>query len=196
MQRILRSSARATRLIDDLLEVTRIEVGKLVLDHHSISAAEIVRGVAEVQGSIVSASSLELKIDVVEQLPAVWVDRDRLEQVFANLIGNAVNFTPAGGRITIGAATTQEGAVQFRVTDTGAGFDAESREHLFDRFWQARKGARHGVGLGLSIVKSIVEAHGGHVWVDGAPGLGSTFYFTIPAAADRQHRPGETVLAQ
>jgi PAS domain S-box-containing protein len=192
VQRILRSSARATRLIEDLLEVTRIEVGKLVLEHHSIPAAEIVQGVAEAQAPIVSASSLELQVDVPGPLPAVWVDRDRLEQVFANLIGNSVNFTPAGGRITIGAATTEEGAVQFRVADTGAGFDAETREHLFDRFWQARKGGHHGVGLGLSIVKSIVEAHGGHVWVDGAPGLGSTFYFTIPAEATVQHRPGET----
>jgi PAS domain S-box-containing protein len=190
VQRILRSSARATRLIDDLLEVTRMEVGKLVLEHHSIPAAEIVHGVVEAQRAIVSAASLELQIDVVEHLPAVWVDRDRLEQVFANLIANSVRFTPAGGRITIGAAPTEGGAVQFWVTDTGAGFDAESREHLFDRFWQARKGARHGVGLGLSIVKSIVEAHGGSVSVEGGPGLGSTFYFTIPAAAAQQHRPG------
>ena len=183
LQRILRSAVRATRLIEDLLEVTRFEVGNLVLEHHSIPAAEIVHDVAEAQGPIVSASSLELQIDAAEQLPDVWVDRDRLEQVFANLIGNSVNFTPAGGRITIGAASTGGGAVRFWVTDTGAGFDAESREHLFDRFWQARKGARGGVGLGLSIVKNIVEAHGGRVWVDGAPGLGSTFYFTIPAAA-------------
>ncbi len=195
VQRILRSSARATRLIEDLLEVTRIEVGKLVLEHHSVPAAEIVQGVAEAQGAIVSASSLELRVDVAGQLPAVWVDRDRLEQVFANLIGNAVNFTPAGGRITIGAATTEGGTVEFRVTDTGAGFDAESREHLFDRFWQATKGGHGGVGLGLSIVKSIVEAHGGRVWVDGAPGLGSTFYFTIPAEATAQYRPGEAAPA-
>jgi PAS domain S-box-containing protein len=190
VQRILRSSERATRLIEDLLEVTRVEVGKLVLEHHSVPAAEIVHGVAEAQGAIVLASSLELQIDVAGPMPAVWVDRDRLEQVFANLIANSINFTPAGGRITIGAAPTEGGAVQFWVTDTGAGFDAESREHLFDRFWQARQGVRHGVGLGLSIVKSIVEAHGGRVWVDGAPGLGSTFYFTIPAAA-QPHRPGD-----
>jgi PAS domain S-box-containing protein len=194
VQRILRSSARATRLIDDLLEVTRIEVGNLVLEHHSIPAAEIVHDVAEAQGAIVSASSLELRIDVVEQLPAVWVDRDRLEQVFANLIANSVHFTPAGGRITIGAAPAEGGAVRFWVTDTGAGFDAESREHLFDRYWQARKGVRHGVGLGLSIVKSIVEAHGGRISAEGGPGRGSAFYFTIPAAAALRHRP-ETVQA-
>jgi PAS domain S-box-containing protein len=196
VQRILRSALRATRLIEDLLEVTRIEVGHLVLEHHSILAAEIVNDVAEAQGPLVSASSLELQIDVAGPIPAVWVDRDRLEQVFANLIGNAVNFTPAGGRITIGAAPTEGGAVQFWVTDTGAGFDAESREHLFDRFWQAGKGAHHGVGLGLSIVKSIVEAHGGRVSVEGAPGLGSTFSFTIPAATAQQHGPSETVQAQ
>jgi PAS domain S-box-containing protein len=182
LQRILRSSERATRLIEDLLEVTRIEAGTLVIDHHAVAAEDIVRDVVEAHRPVVSASSLELQVDVADGLPAVWVDRDGLEQVFGNLIGNAVKFTRAGGRVTIGATPTKGGAVQFWVSDTGVGFDSETREHLFDRFWQARRGARHGVGLGLSIVKSIVEAHGGQVAVDSAPGNGSTFSFTVPAA--------------
>ncbi len=182
LQRILRSGERATRLIEDLLEVTRIEAGTLVIDHHSVPAEDIVRNVVEANRPVVAASSLELQVEVAEGLPTVWVDWERLEQVFGNLIGNAVKFTPAGGHITIGARPAEGGSVQFWVADTGVGFDSETREHLFDRFWQARQGGRHGVGLGLSIVKSIVEAHGGRVTVDSAPGRGSTFSFTVPSA--------------
>jgi hypothetical protein len=132
---------------------------------------------------IVQSDDLDLKTQVDELRSELGTEGDRL----------------VGDR----PERAEGGAVQFWVTDTGAGFDAESREHLFDRFWQAKQGLRHGVGLGLSIVKSIVEAHGGRVWVDGAPGLGSTFYFTLlhdsgrggPAAPTRRgrSRPVEVV---
>jgi signal transduction histidine kinase len=101
--------------------------------------------------------------------------------VFENLIGNALKFTESGGRITVGAAA-QESEVLFWVADTGSGIAAEDQRHLFDQFWQARKNRRHGVGLGLPIVKGIVQAHGGRVWIESTPGRGSTFFFTIPTA--------------
>ena len=110
------------------------------------------------------------QVDVGAGLPDVWADRDRVLQVFENLIGNAAKFTKPGGRITAGAALRDAG-VLFWVQDTGAGIASEELPHVFDRFWQAHKARRGGAGLGLQIVKGIVEAHGGRVWVESEVGL-------------------------
>jgi len=118
---------------------------------------------------------------VARDLPDVWADRDRLEQVFENLVGNAVKFTPRGGTIVVGA-TPRAGEVLFWVADTGAGIASGDLPHVFERFWQARRPGRRGAGLGLPIVKGIVEAHDGRIWVESTPGRGSTFFFTIPSA--------------
>jgi signal transduction histidine kinase len=108
--------------------------------------------------------------------------------VLENLIGNAVKFTNAGGRITAGAAP-RDGEVLFWVEDTGAGIAAEEMPHVFDRFWQAQKTRRGGAGLGLQIVKGIVEAHDGRIWVESKVGVGTTFYFTLPAAQGVDAQP-------
>ncbi|HVE82443.1 MAG TPA: ATP-binding protein, partial [Myxococcales bacterium] len=100
--------------------------------------------------------------------------------------GNAVKFTGPGGRVTVGA-TPREGEVLFRVADTGEGIAAEALPHVFDRFWQAGQASRTGAGLGLPIVKGLVEAHGGRVWAESTPGRGSTFFFPLPTAP----RPAE-----
>jgi signal transduction histidine kinase len=112
-------------------------------------------------------------------VPEVWGDRDRLLQVFENLIGNAIKFTQAGGRITAGAASKDDDVV-FWVADTGCGIASENLARVFDRFWQAIRAGRKGTGLGLPITKGIVEAHGGRIWVESTAGHGSTFSFTIP----------------
>jgi signal transduction histidine kinase len=111
----------------------------------------------------------------------VLADHDRLLQVFENLIGNATKFTAAGGRITVGGAP-REGEVLFWVADTGQGIAPTEAPRVFDRFWQVRKSRRGGAGLGLAVVKGVVEAHGGRVWLESSPGQGSTFFFTIPEA--------------
>jgi len=122
-------------------------------------------------------------------LPELWADRDRLLQVFENLIGNAIKFTEAGGSITVGAAPREE-EVLFWVADTGVGMAADDLPHVFERLWQASGGGRAGAGLGLPIAKGIVEAHGGRIWVDSALGAGSTFFFTVPAAeGEERWRP-------
>jgi len=112
----------------------------------------------------------------------VSADRDRLLQVFSNLVDNAVKFTAAGGTITL-AAEADQAAVRFCVSDTGCGIPPEQVPHLFDRFWQATRTDRRGIGLGLSIVKALVEAHGGHMVVESEPGHGTTFGFSVPVAA-------------
>jgi len=118
---------------------------------------------------------------VPKQLPDVWADRDRMLQVFENLIGNATRFTKPGGRITAGAVQ-HDGQVLFWVKDTGEGISADDLPRVFERFWQRRKDDGGGAGLGLPIVKGLIEAHGGRVWVESSPGAGSTFYFTLPVA--------------
>jgi signal transduction histidine kinase len=122
------------------------------------------------------------------EVPDIWGDRDRLLQVFENLIGNAIKFTKAGGCITV-SATSRDHEVIFRVADTGSGIAPENLPRVFDRFWQATSTDRQGAGLGLPITKGIVEAHGGRIWVESTPSRGTTFSFTIPEATPEQGRP-------
>jgi signal transduction histidine kinase len=187
---IERAATRMKRLIEDLLDVTRMEAGRLPIDPATIPAREVVIESVQSQESLVTSASLELRLDVAPDLAEVWADRDRLLQLFENLIGNAVKFTEPGGRVTVGA-TPRDGEVLFWVADTGVGISAEDLPHLFDRFWQARKAGRQGAGLGLPIVKGIVEAHGGRIWVESTPGHGSTFFVTFPMARREQARPPE-----
>ena len=135
----------------------------------------------EAHAPFADAASLTIQSDLEPDLPQVWADRERLLQVFENLIGNAVKFTGPGGQIAVGARRGVA-EVLFRVSDTGEGIDAASLPHLFERFWQGSGARRHGAGLGLPIVKGIVEAHRGRIWAESEPGRGSTFFFTIPVA--------------
>jgi PAS domain S-box-containing protein len=178
---IERAATRMNRLINDLVDVTSMEAGHLAIERDRVPTAQTLAEAIEAQRALASAASLELRPELPPDLPDVWGDRDRLLQVFENLIGNALKFTEPGGRITVGAAPRGD-AVVFWVADTGAGIAAEDVPRVFDRFWQARKVGKRGAGLGLPIVKGIVEAHGGHIWVDSAPGRGSSFLFTIPTA--------------
>jgi signal transduction histidine kinase len=179
---IQRTAARMSRLIDDLLDVSRIEAGQLSVQRGRIPAQQVLLEAAEGQKSLIDSAGLELRLDVAGDLPAIWVDRDRILQIFGNLIDNAVKFTPRGGRIVVGAAP-KGGDVLFRVENKGVSIPAEQLPHLFDRFWQGTQGDRRGAGLGLRIVEGIVQAHGGRLWVESSEVRGTTFYFTLPVAA-------------
>src|SRR6185437_6546654 len=198
---IHRSALRMNRLIEDLLDVARAEAGAFTVKQHRVPTRQVVADSVDAHSALAASTSVELRIEAADDVPDVWADRDRLLQVFENLIGNALKFTGCGGCVTVGAALRDD-EVMFSVSDTGVGISAEDAPHVFDRFWQLRRGERHGAGLGLGIVKSIVEAHGGRVWVVSTPGHGATFFFTIPAASPRQwvgpkesltpgHRPSE-----
>jgi signal transduction histidine kinase len=141
-----------------------------------------------------SAAQLHLELDVPSTLPTLWVDRDRVIQVFENLLANAMKFTPRGGRVTIGGRE-DAGGVVFRVADTGPGISPDKLSHLFDRFWQARDADRRGMGLGLAIAKQVVEAHGGEIWAESQVGRGTTFFFTIPPSASAGSELGEPAYA-
>ncbi len=176
---ILRATSSMNRLIGDLLDVVRMESGHLSMQRSRWPAAQLVNDAAEAHRAQLASARLELRLEFPGELPEVFVDAERIHQVFTNLMGNAIKFTPPGGVVTIGAAL-EEGAVVFRLTDSGPGIPEEQLPHLFDRFWQARPHDRRGAGLGLAIAKGIVEAHGGRIWARSKPGEGSTFFFSIP----------------
>ncbi len=178
---IKRVATRMNRLIQDLLDVARMEAGRLAVAPSRQSAADVASAAVDAHKSLASSASLEIRLEVPPSLPDIRADRDRLLQVFDNLIGNAIKFTPPGGCITVGAELKQQD-VLFYIRDTGPGIPLDDQPHLFDRFWQARREGRSGAGLGLPIVKAIVEAHGRRVWVESTPGHGTTVLFTIPTA--------------
>ena len=182
---IERSARRMSRLIRDLLDMASIEAGTLAVECDHVAVDHLIADSATAQKALASAASLEFRLELAKDVPEVWGDRERLHQVLENLIGNAVKFTKPGGRVTVGAAEKDSG-VLFWVSDTGPGIAPEHVPHVFERFWQAHKDRRSGAGLGLPIVKGIVEAHGGRIWVQSAPGRGSTFFFTIPIAIGSQ----------
>ncbi|MBP6830851.1 MAG: PAS domain S-box protein [Deltaproteobacteria bacterium] len=181
VQTILRAFERANRLIQDLLDVARIEGGALTIERRKMPARQLLVDSQEEEQLLATNASIALRIDAPEELSPILGDRDRLLQVFENLVGNAIKFTPAGGSITLGA-DSRPGEVCFRVEDTGVGMSSESLARVFDRFWQAGRAERHGAGLGLPICKGIVEAHGGRIWAESELGRGTTFYFSVPTA--------------
>jgi signal transduction histidine kinase len=184
-----------SRLIQDLLDVTHMEAGHLDVQQTRVPVEKLVSDAIEAQRVIAAQASVELKLDLARDLPDVWGDRDRLLQIFENLIGNALKFTKHGS-VTLGAAA-HGGEVLIWVKDTGIGLPAETMPHLFDRFWQASAENRsQGAGLGLPIVKGLVEAHGGRVWAESTPGSGSCFYFTLPVAPQSEAWPSAPTAAR
>jgi PAS domain S-box-containing protein len=179
---IRRSAEQMEKLIEELLDVARSEEGHLVLDRERLEPAALVRETVESHLAAAEQRALRLEGEVASETPLVEADRHRLLRVLANLVGNALKFTPAGGRITVGAAPFKEGEVLFWVGDTGPGIAEEDQQHLFVPFWQATPQPRGGTGLGLAISRRIVEAHGGRLWVDSAPGSGSVFSFTVTSS--------------
>jgi signal transduction histidine kinase len=135
-----------------------------------------------------TARAVQLQRDLADDLPPIHCDRLRVIQVLSNLIGNAIRLVPEHGRIAI-RARAQDSDVCFAVSDDGPGIAEDQLHNLFDRYWKGRNEGHHGVGLGLYIAKSIVEAHGGRIWVESRLGVGSSFSFTIPIARPAAHQP-------
>ena len=170
------------RLIRDLLDVTSIEAGRLSLERGPTDVIAVVEQAVAMFSSQARDRGLILSIDIPEVPPTLYADAERLVQVLANIIGNALKFTEPGGRVTVAIETTPP-HVRIAVTDTGAGIPAEHLPHIFDRYWHARRGAKQrGSGLGLAIAHGIVEAHNGAIQVTSVPGEGSSFVVILPIA--------------
>jgi signal transduction histidine kinase len=177
-------------LINDVLDLSKIEAGQLVLDLSDFSLEDIAQTVRSTLEPLAADKKLAFKVEVAAKMPAGHGDGRRLTQVLINLVGNAIKFTDAGEVVITAGAT--EGSFHLSVRDTGPGISAADQAKLFQEFQQADNAItrkKGGTGLGLAISKRIVEMHGGKIWLESQPGQGSTFSFTVPVRVERQVEP-------
>jgi PAS domain S-box-containing protein len=187
LETIERNAHLQAQLIDDLLDVSRIVAGKFSLDMASVDVASVVDDAVQTMRAIADAKGVKLELEGESVLEPINADHARLHQVVSNLLSNAIKFTPSGGRVTVRTVATDD-AVEITVTDTGKGIDAEFLPHVFERFRQADStpvGGHAGLGLGLAIVRHIVERHGGTVSAESAgAGQGATFVVRLPCGQE------------
>ena len=187
LERIASNGKHLLGLINDVLDLSKIEAGQFTLSLTDYSIKNVVQSVFSVVESLATAKKLALKTEVPLGLPSAHGDERRLTQVLLNLVGNAIKFTDKG-EVAI-RASVSDGSYTFSVRDTGPGIAEADRGKIFEEFQQADSSAtkkKGGTGLGLSISKRIVEMHGGRIWVDSTVGQGSTFSFTVPLNVEQQ----------
>lgn len=182
IQGIQRSAERMTRLIQDLLDSASIEAGRVSVERQRVVIVPLVNEAIAALEPLATSKALCLDTDMAHDVPDVVADPARLQQILANLVTNAIKFTPGGGSVTV-RVERQGDFIRFSVSDTGPGIPDEDLPHVFDRFWQARRTAGLGTGLGLFISRGLVETQGGKLWVESTIGRGATFYFTLPVAS-------------
>jgi PAS domain S-box-containing protein len=188
---IARSAQRMNRLIQDLLDVARIEGKRFTLSCRCEDPAALAAEVCESFARIATAKSVSLSTRCAPRLPRIMVDRDRILQVLSNFLNNALKFTPAGGSIALDVSRDEDDhGVRFAVSDTGSGIGPDDLPHVFGRYWQAKRTAHLGSGLGLAIAKGIAEAHHGRVSVRSQLGQGSTFTLHVPGSDDCEDGSG------
>ncbi len=176
--RIHRQAERMARLIDDLVDFAGIQAGKLAIDRVEHAPTEIIHAATDLFGPLAEERGLTLEKTVQPNLPSISCDSERALQVLANLMSNALKVTPKGGRVQIGVEARAADVVFF-VNDSGPGIDATELPHMFERYWRGKASQYRGAGLGLSIARGIVDAHGGKIWAESTIGVGSTFYFSL-----------------
>jgi signal transduction histidine kinase len=179
-----RNGRRMATMIQDLLDFEGLRNGSLAVTAAQHEVGPVLDEVVEMMLPQAAPKSIRLE-RVLPNVATAWFDRERTLQVLSNLAGNAVKFTPAGGTITLSVALAADD-VTFVVRDTGPGIPVDHLPHVFDRYWQAKRTDRRGIGLGLSIAKRLVEAQGGEISVESEPGRGATFSFTLPRRDGRR----------
>ncbi|MCE0484395.1 MAG: ATP-binding protein [Methylacidiphilales bacterium] len=177
------NSDRLFEMIEDLLDLARFEGGAALIDKKPILSRDLLNDVAERERELIASRGLQLKLDAEPRLPKVDVSRPRIDQVFANFISNAVKFAPSGSAITLSAKKEDAKNIRFAVKDEGPGIPQNLQRRIFDKFFRIADSDDEGAGLGLSIAREIVLAHGGNVGVNSEKGKGSEFFFTLPALA-------------
>jgi PAS domain S-box-containing protein len=178
---VKRAAGRMNRLIQDLLDVARMEAGALRVAAGHFPLQELLDEIVLLHREGARKSGVRLYSRFPDPYAQGWGDRDRIHQVLSNLVENALKFSFEGGVVEVGAREKpEEGGVLFWVSDTGPGIEPVDQDRLFDRFWQVSRRDKRGAGLGLSIVKGLVEAHGGRVWLESEVGVGTTFLFLLP----------------
>jgi histidine kinase len=185
-QLIHQEAGRLARLVDDLQELSRVEAGAYPLDIRPVEISTLVQTSLKRFAAQARAKKIELRSDLAADLPPVLADQDRITQVLTNLVGNALQYTPEGGQVTILSSRHQD-EIHISVVDTGIGIPSEHLPHLFTRFYRVDKSrsrqAGGGSGIGLTIARHLVEAHGGRIWAESSgEGQGSAFTFTLKVA--------------
>jgi signal transduction histidine kinase len=191
LSRVRSNTQHLAGLINDLLDLSKIEEGKIELDAGRVSLGGLVQEVMETVKPMAAEKPVLLEADAPMASVLVWADRDKVTQVLMNLIGNAIKFTPSDGTITVSSANDREGWIRISIRDAGPGIPASEQEKIFEKFYQITQDGGlkpKGTGLGLAISKALVELHGGKIWVESEVGRGSTFSFTLPLSGS-QHLP-------
>jgi PAS domain S-box-containing protein len=184
LARIKSNTDRLSRLINDLLDLSRIEAGRVEVRRASLPLTALAEEVAEHLKQLAAEKLIRIEVPPPDPQMTVWADRDKVTQVLMNLIGNAVKFTPQDGKVTVAMEKNGNDYIQISIADNGPGIRPEEADKIFSKFYQVAnvdKQKPQGSGLGLAISKALVEMHGGKIWVESKLGRGSTFYFTLPA---------------
>lgn len=198
IETVWKQATHLSSLVEDLLNVSRIDAGRITLTRWVLSLSQIVRELTAQLNKTLDQSRHRLLIDVSERLPSVYADRDRLRQILGNLLSNAIKYSPEGGEIVLRAEVWQgqpsatpalptEPTMLISVRDPGIGISTDELSRIFERFYRVDNSNTRkigGSGLGLSITQALVELHGGRIWAESTPGQGSTFFFTLPLATD------------
>jgi signal transduction histidine kinase len=180
--RVQHNIERLTRMINDLLDLSRIEAGRMDLHQSAVNIGSLAREVVEMLQPLAEEHSLILETNISTAIGFIQGDRDKLIQIFTNLINNALKFTESPGTVTVEVKQRDDGLIQTCITDTGCGIPLEEQQIIFERFYrgQSSEMKNRGAGLGLAITRSLVELHGGSIWVESRPGEGSRFCFILP----------------
>jgi len=185
---------RMEYLIKTMLDIATIEAGRFSVSPAPCDVHDLVAGAVEMFERLAVSKQIRLESADVPAELAVRADRERVLQVLSNLLGNALKFTPQGGKVTV-AAEAEGDMVRIAISDTGPGIPLDNVPHVFERFWKHETKGKKGTGLGLFIAKGIVEAHGGRIWVDSEPGRGTTFHFTLPVS-ESPHTAGQPAASR
>lgn len=192
LTRIQHNVARLSRIIVQLLDWSRLDTRRVELHVEAVSIQQIATIAADSLQTVASEKNVRLAIEPIESLPTVRGDRDKLEQILWNLIGNAIKFTPPGGRVSVEFGESPRGVVQTCIADTGCGIDSAHLPHIFNEFSRVPSAmpAAQGAQLGLCITRTLIAMHRGRIWVESEPGIGSRFYFTLPIAEPQNDPSG------
>lgn len=178
---IYQAAEQMDALIRDLLDVNRLDSGKLAIEAAPIEPSLLLMNALQILRPLVAEKGIELDLQIEPGLPRVMADRERIQQTLSNLVGNAIKFSPPGAKIVV-IARRHESSLMISVLDNGKGIATDHLPRVFDRYWQASRTDRQGAGLGLAIAKGIIETHGGRIWIESKPGEGTTASFTLPLA--------------
>lgn len=189
IESVISSSRQLLGMIEEILTYARTNARAIELDLGEWDVRDVIQDVYRMNAPLIHQKQLDYRVCIGDDLPHAWADRDKVLQVLGNLVGNAVEFTPEGGKLEIGARSSSGNVrrLEVKVVDDGIGIAPEHHEMIFREFAQvdsSRARRHHGTGLGLAIARNFIELHGGEIWVESEPGRGSSFVFTLPSVED------------